>query len=316
MYRQLTREQRYAIYLGLQEKKSLTAIARQIGCSASTVSREVKRDSNRFGRYIFSQACELTEFRRERSGKNRRIPSQILKRVRKLLIEEDWSPQQISGYLRKERVFISHERIYQMIREDESGELRSHTRHKMKYRRRRKRTRKTKGSNIPNRISIHDRPAEADGARFGDWELDLIVGKGQRGALVTLTERSTNYILIAYTPNKKPQNIAGIVWRMLMPFKGNALKTITTDNGVEFAAHEKFGKRLNTTVYFADSYCSWQKGAIENANRLIRQYFPKGTDFSMITKAQILDVQKKLNNRPRAKLNFVSPKCVFYNLCM
>ncbi len=238
MYKQLTREQRYAIYLGLQKKKRQTAIARQIGVSISTVSREIKRNSNRHGRYIFTQACELTQFRRERSCSNRLTPPHILKLVRQLLVEEDWSPQQISGNLRSKGIFISHERIYQMIREDESGELRAHTRHKMKYRRHRKRYKPTKGSNIPNRTSIHERPQEADGTRLGDWELDLIVGKGQRSALVTITERQTNFILMSYSPNKKPQQIAEIVWKMLLPFKGDALKTITTDNGMEFAAHE------------------------------------------------------------------------------
>ncbi len=185
----------------------------------------------------------------------------------------------------------------------------------MKYRRHKKRYKPTKGSNIPNRISIHDRPQEADGSRFGDWEPDLIVGKGQRSALVTLTERQTNYIIMSYSPNKKPQKIAEIVWKMLLPFKGDALKTITTDNGSEFAAHEQFAKKLNITVYFADSYCSWQKGAIENANKLIRQYFPKGTDFNLITQKQIMNVQKKINNRPRMKLNFETPKSRFYKLC-
>ncbi len=185
----------------------------------------------------------------------------------------------------------------------------------MKYRRHKKRHKPTKCSNIPNRTSIHERPPAANGTRFGDWELDLIVGKGQRSVLVTLTERQTNYIIMSYSPNKKPRKIAEIVWKMLLPFKGDALKTITTDNGVEFSAHKQFANRLNTKVYFADSYCSWQKGSIENANKLIRQYFPKGTDFSLITQKQIMFVQKKINNRPRKKLNFESPKYLFYKLC-
>lgn len=105
------------------------------------------------------------------------------------------------------------------------------------------------------------------------------------------------------------------IWKMLLSFKGDALKTITTDNGFEFARHRTFAKKLNTKVYFADSYCSWQKGAIENANKLIRQYFTKGTDFNLVTKQQIMNVQKKLNARPRRKLNFETPTKVFYKLC-
>ncbi len=316
MYKQLSREQRYAIYLGLQEKKTKTAIAQQIGCSVSTVCREVKRNTNRHGRYVFQHACEFAMFRKERSSTNRKTPVHVLKQALTLLVEKDWSPQQISGWLlRSKRIKISHERIYQAIRADETGKLRQHTRHGMKYRRHKYRKKPTKVNFIPNRVSIHDRPAEADGTRFGDWELDLIVGKGQRSALVTITERLTNYTLIEYVPNKHPRTVADAVWRMMVPFIGNPLKTITTDNGVEFRYHEQFARKLKTEVYFADSYCSWQKGAIENANKLIRQYFPEGTDFNLITKDKIMEVQKKINSRPRLKLNFNTPTMAFYKLC-
>ncbi len=172
--------------------------------------------------------------------------------------------------------------------------------------------RKTVATNIPGRVSIHQRPAEADGRRFGDWEMDLIVGKGQKSALLTLTERSTNYILMRFVPDKRPATVAAAAWRTLLPFKGHALKTITTDNGTEFAAHRTIAKRLGTTVYFADSHSAWQKGAVENANKLIRQYFPKGTDFNAVTAEQIRNVQFKINRRPREKLNFDSPKNVFF----
>lgn len=312
MYKQLSREQRYAIYLGLQEKKTLTAIARQIGVSISTVSREVKRNQNRHGRYIFAVACEMTQIRRERSYANRRLDEYVIKQALKLLVDKDWSPQQISGYLKNKDIHISHESIYSLIRKDPTGELKKHTRHGMKYRRHIKIPKITKATNIPNRVSIHQRPIQADGKRFGDWELDLIVGKGQRSALVTITERSTNYLLMGFVPNKKPSVVAKTIWRLLCPFIGNALKTITTDNGFEFRDHELFAKKLKTNVYFADSYASWQKGAIENANKLIRQYFPKGTDFNLVDNEKIKLVQSLLNNRPRAKLNFDTPKNRFF----
>ena len=315
-YNQLSREQRYAIYLGLQEKKTLTVIARQIGCSVSTVSREINRNKNRFGKYVFTIACELTQIRRERSVSNRKLPDYVKKEALKLLVEKDWSPEQISGYLQVHKhICISHESIYRLIREDKTGELRKHTRHGMKYRRHIKIRKKGKGSKIPNRISIHDRPPEADGKRFGDWELDLIVGKGQKSALVTLTERSTNYILMAPIPDKKPKTVALKVWSLLLPFKNCALKTITTDNGIDFFNHEWIAQKLNTKVYFADPYCSWQKGAIENANKLIRQYFPKGTDFNQVKLQNITNVQHRINARPREKLNFLSPVEVFFKFC-
>lgn len=314
MYKQLSREQRYAIYLGLQEKKTYTAIARQINCSVSTVSREVRRNSNRHGRYLFQNAVELTIVRRERSSSNRKTPNHILKRALNLLIEEDWSPKQISGFLKREGINISHERIYREIRADETGLLKKHCRHKMKYRRHKWHKRKSSGRTlIPNRISIHQRPIEADGTRFGDWEMDLVIGKGQKSAVLTMIERKTNMFLQTKLTSKKPDVVAKAAWRLLLPYKANVL-TITTDNGSEFMNHQWLTKHIGATVYFADPFCSGQKGAIENANKLFRQYFPKGTDFRLIEQSQFDVIQAKINRRPREKLNFSSPKIEFFKL--
>lgn len=304
MYKQLTREQRYAINLGKQEGKTQTAIARQIGVNKSTISRELKRNSNRFGKYGWKSAEEKSMERRERTVRNREIRPDILREARRLIVTEEWSPRQISGWLKKKGIIISHERIYQMIREDESGELRLHCRHRMKYRRHKRRPRPTKVRNIRARVSIHDRPIEADGKRFGDWEMDTIVGKGQKSVILTLCERSRNYLLMARLPEGKlPEAVAAKVVEILWPYKKNVL-TITTDNGSEFCDHMEIARKLNTTVYFADSYSSWQKGAIENANKLIRQYIPKGTDFRELSDEFIHSVQLKINRRPREKLNF------------
>lgn len=313
MYNQLTREQRYAIYLGLQEKKSFTAIARQIHCSVSTVSREVRRNTNRYGHYIFQEAVELTKVRRERSVSNRRIPIHVLKEAMRLLTDEDWSPKQISGFLRKKGIRISHERIYQEIRADRTGEYRKHCRHKLKYIHHQRPKRKTAGKTlIPNRISIHERPVEADGKRFGDWEMDLVVGKAQKSAVLTMVERSTNMFFQTKVQSKQPKIVARAAFRLLIPFK-QFVKTITTDNGCEFMEHQWLAKRLDTTVYFADPFCSGQKGAVENANKLFRQYFPKGTDFRHIDQSEMDYVQAKINRRPREKLNFETPVKVFFN---
>ena len=191
----------------------------------------------------------------------------------------------------------------------------------MKYNRHGRPVRTTKVRNIPDRISIHQRPAEADGTRFGDWEMDTIVGKDGKGAIVTLTERSTNIILMEKLPHgKHPEPLAKAVIRMLLPYR-HTIRSITTDNGSEFCEHKLISKALApkgtgnpNLVYFADSYSSWQKGAIENANKLIRQYIPKGTDFSTLTDAFIRKIQHKLNRRPREKLNFDTPKNVFFRL--
>ena len=160
---------------------------------------------------------------------------------------------------------------------------------------------------------------EADGTRFGDWEMDTIVGKDGKGAIVTLTERSTNMILMERLPQgKHPEPLAKAVIRMLFPYR-HTIRSITTDNGSEFCAHKLISRALApkgtkdpNLVFFADSYSSWQKGAIENANKLIRQYIPKGTDFSTLTDAFIRKIQHKINRRPRKKLNFQSPKSVFF----
>ena len=312
MYNQLSREQRYAIYLGLQEGKSYTAIARLIKRSVSTVSREVKRNTNRHGRYIFLEAVELTMVRRERSRSNRRIPMHILKEAMALLIDEDWSPKQISGFLRKQGKYISHERIYQEIRADETGEYRRHCRHKLKYIHHKRPKRNTAGKTlIPNRVSIHDRPAEADGKRFGDWEMDLVVGKGQKSAVLTVIERSTNMFFQTKVKSKQPKVVARAAFRLLPPYK-QYVRTITTDNGSEFMEHQWLAKRLDTTVYFADPFCSGQKGAVENANKILRQYFPKGTDFRQVEQRELDCIQAKINRRPREKLNFESPVNVFF----
>ena len=160
-------------------------------------------------------------------------------------------------------------------------------------------------------MSIHQRPSEVDGKRFGDWEMDLIVDTRQR-ALLTLTEMSTNLMLIEKLKNgKKAIDVAKTVFRLLFPFREHVL-SITTDNGSEFAAHQYITDRLKAQVYFTDAYSSWQKGRIENGNKLIRFYLPKDTDFKDINDKQIKKIQKELNARPRKKLNFSTPVREFY----
>lgn len=316
MYSQVTREQRYTIYLGLQAKESYSAIARRIGVNKSTVSREVRRNSSRFGHYGWKTADENAKGRRERLPGNRSLKPEIVKESLRLLREEEWSPCQISGHMKRKGLMISHESIYSIIRSDESGELRSHCRHGMKYRRHVKVQRKTRVRNIPDRVSIHERPPEADGRRFGDWEMDLILGKGQKSAILTLCERSRNYMMMARLPHgKDPDGVAEKVVELLWPYRKNVL-TITTDNGGEFVRHATIAEKLNTKVYFADSYASWQKGAIENMNKLVRQYIPKGTDFRELTDDFITSVQYKLNRRPRKKLDFSTPKDEFFKLLL
>jgi len=318
-YHQLTSEQRSQIFILLQKKTARKEIALLVGCSESTLSREIRRNSTEKGNYLWNKAHAMAMARRKRTTANSAKDPAIVWEALELLKEEDWSPEQISAYMKSRGKNISHELIYRHIRADESEELASHCRHKMKYNRHGRPDRTTKVKNIPDRVSIHQRPAEADGKRFGDWEMDTIVGKDGKGAIVTLTERSTNMLLMERLPEgKHPEPLAKVVIRLLLPYR-HTIRSITTDNGSEFCAHKLISKALapkGTTnpnlVFFADSYSSWQKGAIENANKLIRQYIPKGTDFTTLSDTFIRRIQYKINRRPRKKLNFQSPKIVFF----
>lgn len=298
----------------LQKKIARKEIARLVGISESTLSRELRRNSTKNGKYVWNKAHAMAMARRKRTTANSRKDPLVMWEALEHIKAEDWSPRQVAGYMRQQGKPISHELLYQYVRSDASGVLASHCRHKMKYNRHGRPKRNTKVKNIPNRTSIHDRPAEADGKRFGDWEMDTIVGKDGKGAILTLTERSTNFILMEkLIHGKEAVHAAMAAVRLLLPYRGEGVKTITTDNGTEFCAHEIITNKLGgVTVYFADSYSSWQKGAIENANKLIRQYVPKGTDFNKVTQAFLKKVQAKINTRPREKLNFSAPVREFY----
>ena len=288
------------------------AIALQIGVSESTVSRELRRNSTASGKYVWDKADRMATERKARCPGNHAISETLKWRVRELITKEQWSPRQIAGRLKKEGHAISHETIYAMIRADETGELARNCRHKMKYDKKATKKHETKATNIKNRVSIHERPKEADGTRFGDWEMDLIVDRDQNAILV-LTERSTDRFLMEKLKHgKQAMSTAQAAWRMLLPYKGEGLKTITTDNGSEFAAHEWLSEKLQVPVYFTDSYSSWQKGNVENTNKLIRQYIPKGTNISTVTDKRINTIQNKINSRPREKLNFNTPNEEFF----
>ena len=311
MYKQLTSEQRYTISVLLQQGQSKKEIAKAISVNVSTVYRELQRNRGKQGGYGWRLAQEMADERQERLPGNRKIKDSICKKAITLLKDEQWSPKQISGYLALGGDQISHETIYGIIRKDKQsgGDLYTNCRHKLKHRKRPV----GEKTNIPYRISIHERPEEADGKRFGDIEMDTIIGKDGLGAILTLTERSTNFIWMKkLEQGKNAEGVVKEVTRLLLPYK-EKLKTITTDNGGEFAAHQKITKALGVTVYFADPYASWQKGAIENANKLIRQYIPKGESFTHINEVKIKNIQHRINKRPREKLKFISPKEAFFN---
>ena len=318
-YKQLTSQQRSQIFALLQRKTPRKEIALIVGCSQSTLSREIRRNSTAKGHYLWDKAHAKAMERRKRTSTNRKLDKALVWRIRQMIIEDQWSPEQICGVLAKEGISVSIQTVYNIINADESGELRRNCRHPNFKRRPAAERRTTKATNIANRTSIHDRPAEANGKRFGDFEMDLIVD-AYGHAILVLVERMTNFVMMEKLPHgKKASPLARTVVRMLYGYR-KCLKTITTDNGSEFAAHLEItaGLRMrgmdDVTVYFADSYCSWQKGAVEHENKLIRQYIPKRSNFNDFSDEFVRNVGRKLNMRPRKKLNFSTPKSEFFKL--
>ncbi len=207
---------------------------------------------------------------------------------------------------------ISIERIYQYIYQDQQqgGFLCMHLR--TSRRRRKKRMhRKHQRGQIPNRVMIDQRPEIVDTKeRFGDWEADTIIGKNHKSAIVTLTERKSQFELMAITQGTKAESIKKHMINLLAPFK-QLVKTITSDNGKEFTKHQSIAQKLDAAFYFADPYSPWQRGLNEYNNKLIRQYLPKKTDFNTINHQDINMIISKLNNRPRKLLAYKTPNEVF-----
>lgn len=311
-YSQLTQEQRYQIQAYMKAGFNQTQTADFIGVDKSTVSREVRRNRGRRG-YRAQQAHRFCLERR--AGKARsRIPPATWRHVRRLL-REDWSPEQISLWLAQETEQpVSCEHIYQYVLADKraGGSLYRHLRCQ-KQRKKRYGAYSRRGQ-IPNQVSIDQRPAIVDTRqRFGDWELDTIIGKGHRQALVTLVERKSHLTLIAKVARKTADAVSEAIIRLLKPL-APWVHTLTADNGREFAQHQKIARALNAKFYFAHPFASWERGLNENTNGLIRQYFPKKHDFTTITQQQIERVMEKLNNRPRKCLGVKTPNQVFFGI--
>jgi len=311
-YTQLTQEQRYQIYALKKAGLNQTETAVIIGVDKGTISRELKRNSGLRG-YRPQQAHRLMLSRRANKSTSR-IDVNAWLRVEQLLREE-WSPEQISGWILEEtRETISHEWIYQYVLEDKAqgGDLYRHLRCQ-RQRKKRYGTYNTRGQ-LTNRTSIDERHSVVGSrSRYGDWELDTIIGKGHKQAIVSLTERKSKLSLIAKVPRKTADLVAKAIIGLLSPI-ADRVHTMTSDNGKEFAQHETMAKALDADFYFAHPYSSWERGLNENTNGLIRQYFPKDCDFTTITSQQIKRAMNKLNNRPRKSLGFKTPNQVFFGI--
>jgi transposase, IS30 family len=309
-YTQLTREQRYQIYALKKAAHNRTEIAAILGVHKSTIGRELARNCGRCG-YRPKQAHQLAEAR-HLAAYRPRISAGTWAAVEKLL-RQQWSPEQIAGRLRLERrAVVSHERIYQYIYSDKraGGTLHLHLR-SQKVRRKRYGKHSRRGQ-LPNRVSIDARPQiVATRRRLGDWEADTIIGQAHRQAILSLVERKSKLVRLKKVERNTAQTVASASLALLGEV-GARVYTITSENGREYAYHEQIASGLEAKFYFAHPYSSWERGLNENTNGLVRQYFPKKSDFSKIADRQIEAVVERLNNRPRKTLGYKTPNEVFF----
>lgn len=311
-YSQLTEGQRYQIYSLKDTKHNQKEIARKVGVSPSTISRELKRNTGQRG-YRPKQANEMAIKRRHEASKAIRMTEAMQAKVSEY-INQEWSPEQISGYLRAEGGdWISHETIYRFVLEDKKngGTLYKQLRHSNKKRKKRYGASDRRGE-IKDRVSIDKRPKSIEKRdRIGDWEIDLVIGKNHKGAIVTIVDRLSLMTLIAKVGSKHAELVTKATTRLLGGYKKHAAHTITADNGKEFSGHKEISKALGVDFYFAHPYSSWERGTNENTNGLIRQYLPKGTEFESVNDEKCYFIMDRLNNRPRKCLGYRTPKQVF-----
>jgi IS30 family transposase len=311
-YTQLTQDQRYQIEALLKAELNQTEIAEILDVHKSTISRELKRNKGLRG-YRTKQAQRLADGRQANKAQTR-IKSSTWA-LAEHCIREDWSPEQISGWLKLEKgLSISHEWIYLYIYDDkhQGGDLHRHLRCQ-KIRKKRYGSYDRRGQ-IKNRVSIDERPDIVDErSRIGDWEVDTVIGRPGGVVLVTLAERKSRLSLIALAANKTAQAVKEALLRLLRPIV-DQVHTLTYDNGKEFAYHESISEALNASGFFAHPYHSWERGLNENTNGLIRQYLPKRMDFQPLIQCDIQGIMDKLNNRPRKCLGFKTPNQVFFGI--
>jgi IS30 family transposase len=293
----------------LEQNISQTEIAKVIGKDKSVISRELKRNSDfRSGKYNYDLAHRKYTIRMKEKPKKISFTKEIQQDITSRL-EKYFSPEQIVGRsIIDGYKMVSHERIYQFIWKDKKngGGWYKYLRRIGRRYRKRGNAKDNRGI-IKNRVDIDQRPEIVNQKnRFGDFEIDTIIGKDHKGAILTMNERTSSLSLLKKLSGKNAIELAESAIELLYNWKP-LIHTITADNGKEFAEHQKISKQLGIDFYFAKPYHSWERGANENMNGLIRQFFPKKTSFENIKHADIQIVQDILNNRPRKKLNFLTP---------
>ena len=304
-YKHLSQEERYQIYILMSAGNSQQQIAELLGRHKSTISREIARNTGGRG-YRPRQACLLAQ---ERSLGSRNASQITAKQWSETVdyLHDQWSPEQIAN-----QVGISHETIYRHVYADKAtgGSLWKELRCQKKRRKRYASGQDRRGQ-IIGRRPISERPAYIEErSQVGHWEGDTVIGANHKQAIVTLVERKSGYAVLSKVTNKTSDLVGNAIINELQSFTP-LVKTMTFDNGKEFAEHQRMDKELQSTTYFADPFASWQRGSNENFNGLLRQYIPKKRPLSTVTQEEIKMIQQQLNNRPRKRLGFKTPNEVF-----
>jgi len=304
-YTHLTQNERYQIYALIKAGHPQSEIAQLLDRHPSTISRELSRNSGLRG-YRPKQAQRLSETRSANSRNAPRIAPGVWEEAQ-LRLRQQHSPEQIAAGLP-----VSHETLYQRIYADkrQGGELWRNLRCQ-KQRRKRYASGASRRGRIPDRRPISQRPPAVETrSRVGHWEGDTLIGASRQQAIVSLVERKSGYCLLAHVPRKTSEAVKAAIVQSLSPIRAR-VKTLTFDNGLEFAQHGEIDQALDSTSYFADPYASWQRGTNENTNGLVRQYLPKSRSFNTVTHKEIAMIMDRLNHRPRKRLNWKTPHQVF-----
>ncbi|MCP4902229.1 MAG: IS30 family transposase [bacterium] len=310
----LTFPEREILYRLLKAKRPKSEIAKLMGRDRSTIYREIERNTGGRG-YRPKQAQRRAEERRLRCRREPKLSDPKLRSSVTRLLKKAWSPDQIAGRLQREfprhpEKRVSHQTIYAWIA-SEAPELRSHLRRGGK-----RRSSPEKRGRLVGCVSIEGRPKSVDSRRrFGDWEGDTVVSPGRRSGLVTMVDRKSGYARIRKTSSLKAAPTRRAACRSLRDLSETLRRTMTLDNGKEFAEHGQLAEDLELDIYFAKPYASWQRGTNENTNGLLRQFFPKGTDFARISHYAVARAEKLLNERPRKRLDYRTPQEVLAKEC-
>ena len=305
-YKHLSQAERYQIHALMKAGHDQSQIAKVLDRNKSTISRELSRNTGSRG-YRPKQACEMSAVRSQNS-RNASTIAPWVKDEANALLRVQWSPEQIAA-----RLPLSHETVYQHVYADKAqgGALWKNLRCQKQKRKRYAGGRERRGQ-ISNRRPLSDRPLHIEArSQVGHWECDTVIGANHKGAVVTMVERKSGYAVMAKVTNKTSALVSSAIVDKLQPLAAR-VKTLTFDNGKEFAGHAYIDEQLQSTAYFARPFASWERGSNENLNGLLRQYVPKKRAMSTVTDEEIRMIQNRLNNRPRKRLGFKTPAEVFH----